>query len=154
MQHVPLPTYKQALLQTVAYRNIQTEVNSVLQKYDLNTTQWIILGFVHDCPTVLRVTDIAELLQVEGPFITSLVRKLAHKSYVRLRAHPKDSRARLLELTNEGTQLVPEVEKELSAHLSKLIHGFPPEDLTKYFQILERLISNIEPLSIDVFNHE
>jgi hypothetical protein len=66
-----LTTYQKARLQVVGYRSIQARVSEVLAGYGINTSQWIILGWLLDNPQGLRITALAEVLDVEVPLITA-----------------------------------------------------------------------------------
>jgi len=136
------PTYRQAALQMAAYRSVRAVVNGCLAGRRLNATQWAILGAVYDNPEQLRVTDLATQLQVEGAFVTNLVRQLLKAGYLTHTIHPTDNRARLLSLTTEGRQLVETVEPELMQRLQPLADGLKPADVTCYFSALGTVIAN------------
>lgn len=147
---VALATYKQALLQMVAYRNIRETVNDVLHRYDLNTTQWIVLGLVNDNPKQLRITDVAQALQVEGPLITILVRALIKADYIETTVSDHDARARLLTTTPAGKEFVVKAEKELTQRLKHVSKGVTPKTLSSHFSTLKAFIDNTTPLSIEI----
>ena len=144
-----LATYKQALLQMAAYRSTRAVVHEVLDKYELNSSEWIILGLVNDKPGSLRVRDLTDMLQVEGPFITKAIRKLETAGYLHFSPHPFDKRARLITLTDEGQALVLRVEPELSSHLEALSTGLSSRALEAYFDTLRTFIDNVKPLPQD-----
>jgi MarR family transcriptional regulator for hemolysin len=145
-----MTTYQKALLQMVAYRNIRASVQEVLDDYNLNTTQWIILGLVHDHPQRFRITDIASSLQVEGTLITNLTHRLVEAGYLKTTVSSADSRARLLALTPAGKTLVAKLEPELATHLKKLETDLPSTDLAGYFDTLQSFIDNSNPLPPDL----
>lgn len=141
-----LPTYKQALLEMVSYRNIRARVNQVLEIHQLNSTQWIILGLVGDHPNQMRVTDIARIIQVEGTFITNLVAELVKMGYVKLEKHPNDKRAKILGLTPDIMSKMQVIEQELTKQLGTFDAGTSPEERQLYFKVLESFISYTTPL--------
>ena len=89
-----LTTYQKARLQVVGYRAIQSEVSELLNKYDLNTSQWIILGWLYDNVEGLRITAIAEILEVEVPLITALMQPMERAKLVSLKVDAADRRDR------------------------------------------------------------
>lgn len=141
-----LTTYQKARLQVVAYRNIQTLATEVLSPYGINTSQWVILGWLHDNPDGMRVTALAEVLQVETPLVTSLIQPLEAVDNVKISVDSLDKRARLLTLTEAGEQLVEKVEKELSERMRLIEKGFRKNSIGSYFAALEKFIDNCRNL--------
>lgn len=139
------PTYNQALLQTVGYRSIRSVVNSVLEKYGLNTAQWVILGLVSEKPNKLRVTDAARELRVEDPLVTNLVQALVASDLVKSTSHKRDKRAKVLALTTSGEHLVTDIEPELTKALAPIEACASPADWETYFATLEKIITATGP---------
>ena len=135
-----MSTYENARLQVVGYRAIQNRVNELLSEYDMNTSQWIILGWLYDHPGGLRVTALGEVLEVETPLITALLQPLQARGLVRLNADPTDGRAKLTTLSKKGTQLVPKLEKQLTNHLQHFEASISPAEMRTYFMALEHFI--------------
>lgn len=140
-----IPTYQQARLQTVAFRGVRGAVNGVLEPHGLNTAQWIILGVLGERPGELRITDVATHLRVEDPLVTNLVRSLVNSGLVKSNPHRRDKRARVLELTAKGGQLVAKVEPELAAALAPIEACASPADWRTYFATLEKIIAATSP---------
>jgi len=141
-----LTTYQKARLQVVAHRNIQTLVTEVLAPYGLNTSQWIILGWLHDNPDGMRVTSLAEVLQVETPLITSLTQPLEAAGNLKITVDALDKRARLLTLSEPGEQLVGQVDVAIAERMQQLEKGFRKNGITSYFAALEKFIENYKRL--------
>ena len=137
-----LPTYKKTNLQMVAYRRIQAAVSALLSRFQLNTTQWIMLGFMSESTSGMRVTDMAKALQVEMPLITTTTQSLVAEGLMHTVAHARDKRAKLLMLTPKGRQLVREIEGYLANNLRQIEKGADPQDLNVYFKMLQRLGTN------------
>jgi MarR family transcriptional regulator for hemolysin len=137
-----LPTYKKTNLQMVAYRRIQTAVSSLLSRFHLNTTQWIMLGFMSESSSGMRVTDMAKALQVEMPLITTTTQALVAQGLMHTVAHARDKRAKLLMLTPKGKQLVREIEGYLTNNIRQIEKGADPQELKVYFSMLQRLGTN------------
>lgn len=135
-----MSTYQKARLQVVGYRAIQSRVTELLSDYGINTSQWVILGWLYDNPNGLRVTALGEILEVETPLITALLQPLQAEELVVLNTDPADGRAKLATLTTEGKQLVPKLEKELTAHLQHFETSIGSRAMADYFAALERFI--------------
>jgi DNA-binding MarR family transcriptional regulator len=137
-----IPTYKKAALQVIAYKRVREVVNGVLTRFDLNTTQWIILGTLYESATGLRITDIARALQVEVPLITTLSQPLLGEGWVRNKVSKTDRRTKPLALTKQGKALVGQIELELRSELKPIEEGLSSKEVGIYFQTLETFISN------------
>jgi DNA-binding MarR family transcriptional regulator len=132
-----LTTYQQARLQVVGYRAIQAEVHSLLDSFGLNTSQWVILGWLYDHPAGLRITALAEILDVETPLITALLQPLVKNRFVTQKTDPSDKRARLASLTEKGVGLVTKLEPQLTTYLERFNKNISQAELDNYFQVLE-----------------
>lgn len=135
------PTFEQALLQTVAYRGIRETVGKVLDSYDLNVAQWIILGLLSRSSGQLRITDIAHQLRVEDPLVTNLLRPLVGNGLVASTPHRSDKRARVLSLTPKGDKLITKIEPELAKRLASVEACASPADWETYFATLEKIVA-------------
>lgn len=135
---VRLTTYEKARLQVVGYRAIQNRVNEVLSQYDINTSQWIILGWLFEHPGGLRVTALADILDVETPLATALLQALQDLNTVNIQTDPSDRRARIVTLTGHGQRLVPVVEQALTEHLRIFDRAVQGDAMALYFTALER----------------
>jgi DNA-binding MarR family transcriptional regulator len=137
-----LTTYQKARLQVVGYRTVQAHITRVLERRHLNTSQWVILGWLRDNPEGLRVTKLAEVLAVETPLITNLVQPMQASGLVDSVADTQDKRAKRLTLTEKGDELVRHLEVELGDHLKFIEDGFKRQELDAYFTALERFVQN------------
>lgn len=135
-----LSTYQKARLQVVGYRAIQSRVTELLSDYGINTSQWVIMGWLYDNPGGLRVTALGEILEVETPLITALLQPLQGEELVELNTDPTDGRAKLATLTTGGKQLVPKLETQLTAHLQHFEASIGTQAMGDYFAALERFI--------------
>lgn len=137
-----LPTYKKAMVQVVAYKRIRNILNAVLKRFELNTTQWMILGVLYESATGLRITDIANSLEVEVPLITRLSHSLLRAGLVENKLALSDKRTKPLALTLRGQQLVAKVEHELTKRTKRLEQGVSDRQVNNYFRTLETFMDN------------
>ena len=134
-------TYTAAILQTEAYKVLRNHVVQTLGKFDLTVSEWTILGHIYHHES-LRFIDIAQLLNVEPPHITTLIDILQKKKLVQRKDDPSDRRSKRIVLTKKAQDLVPGIEIELSSHMNLLLEGITPEEMTIYFKILQTIIDN------------
>lgn len=140
-----LPTYKKMMMQVVAYRRIRGIVSNVLRRFDLNTTQWMILGVLYESTTGLRITDIARSVEVEVPLITRLARTLKAAGLIENRASLKDKRAKPLGLTEQGQAMIARVERELANRTERIEEGVSSREVETYFKTLGTFMDNASP---------
>ncbi len=136
------PTYKSGVLQVKAYRILQMRVSQILGRFQLNPTEWSILGITFENSNGIRLTEIAALLNVETALITILVNELEQKKLVERHPHPKDKRAKLLLITHKGKHLIPRVEEKVKEELDILLKGITTSELNTYRMVLQTIISN------------
>lgn len=135
------PSYKSGLLQVQAYRVLRSKVSQTLDKYDLTTTEWSLLGLIYD-RRGLWGSEIALALGVEPPMVTQLVEHLLKRDLVKTQVDSEDRRAKLILLTKKSRVLVPQVEQALTQTLSDILLGVVPEDLLAYQRVLETIVKN------------
>jgi DNA-binding MarR family transcriptional regulator len=135
-------TYQIGLLQAKAYRILKQYTTNALQHLNISTTEWALLGFLNDQPKPVRASVIAEVLGVEPPFVTVLIKKLEKQGLVSIQPDPNDNRSKLLELSAEGTEFVGKTELYLRDKMRPLAQGTGLSDVAGYVSVLERIIEN------------
>lgn len=129
------------ILQVKAHRALQFYVSREVKKFGLTPTQWFVLGQI-DKSRQIRPADIAGLLKVEAPLITSLTDELQKKGLINKVPHPTDKRVKLLELTAKSRELIPIIEASLQTCLKDLIKGVSPAELRTYEKVLKTIVAN------------
>lgn len=137
-----VPTYESAILQVKAYRILQANVRNALKKYKINPTEWSIVGIIYQQKNGIRLSEIANMLDIDRPLITIIANNLEKKELIDRVDHPKDKRAKLLFLTSKAKLLLPVIEKELQVKLIKLLNGLTVEELNTYKKVLETIVAN------------
>jgi len=136
-------TYLSGVLQVKAYRILQAKVADETKRFDINPTQWFIIGQLKDNQSI-RATDLAGLLKVDPPLITSLTDDLVAKGVIQKQQHTKDKRVNILKLTSNGTKLVLELEKRLQSVLGMLLKGLKTNELNAYEKVLSAIVQNAD----------
>lgn len=136
-----LPTYEKARLQAVANKQIRDVLNVALKPYAINTTQWMILGVLKQ-GLANKTSDIAKMLGVEVPLITTLVQPLLASGLLLQYADEHDKRSKPLRLSDIGEGLVQRVDEQLKQDLTILENGIGHDQLHDYFVTLQTLITN------------
>ena len=90
----------------------------------------------------LRLTDLTATEQLKQPALTSLVAKLERDGLVSRRRDPRDGRAVLLSLTQEGQEIVRARHSDRMTRLSRLAGQLNDQErdaLAGYARVLARL---------------
>jgi DNA-binding MarR family transcriptional regulator len=82
---------------------------------------------------------LAERLSADPPYVTLVVDDLEERGLVRRMPHPKDRRAKLVELTAAGRAAAMHADAILDEPPTEL-RDVPPEDLATVLRVLQRLV--------------
>ena len=139
------PSYNYSILLTKAYRTLRVRVYSCLEKYELIPTHWSLIGLVYRAKTGITLSDAAAELGVKLPLVTIMVDYLAEKGLIERVANKADGRSKLLVPTQQGVQLVSEIEAELTKTLAPLLDGVSSEQMHTFQTVLQSIITNDRP---------
>lgn len=137
-----MSTYAATVLQVITYKKLQAKINAVLKQYELNMTQWIILGRLKEKKGGLRTTDLARFMHVEVPLVTMVSQPLMGRGLIDSNKINHDKRAKLLKLTDSATKLIDMVEKRLQTQVKDIMKDVSVQDMNAYFRVLERMVQN------------
>lgn len=132
------------LQQAKSNRFVKSYTSHILERYDLSTLDWSLLGSIYKEPDGCRFVDISKSMGVEPPFVTELMNDPKLKTYLDIKTDPEDRRAKIVALTNKGKQRVTDIEKRLHASLSKVLSAIPNADMKTYVNVMQKLIDKLE----------
>jgi DNA-binding MarR family transcriptional regulator len=89
-------------------------------------------------PEPLTLRALAERLQADPPYVTLMVDDLEERGLLQRMPHPKDGRAKLVELTAAGRAAAARADAILDEPPAAL-HDVPAKDLAALLRVLERL---------------
>ena len=92
----------------------------------------------------LRVTALAEMLDVDAPTVTRKIQQLERDGLVVRHADPDDGRASRISLTPAGRRTLERVLKARRAWLDRLLEGWDDEDLARFGSLLGRFAASLE----------
>jgi DNA-binding MarR family transcriptional regulator len=136
-------TYTAGMLQTRAYKILVEETSLVLAPLGISTTEWAMLGLLLEIGST-RPKHIAKFVGVEPPFVTVMATHLKKCGWVTEMTDAKDSRAKLLSITEKGKAFVRKTEVHVRNQMRPLVSGVSPSDLLGYLAVLESIIKNSE----------
>lgn len=123
------PTFQTALHQLRAHRALTAFFTDFLQAIGLSLSQWVLLGILSEKGSI-RPAQIAGILGVKPPVVTTLVQELHHKGLLQRAPHPTDSRSHVIMLTPKGSNVVIVTEKRLRGEFRAFMHELTlPENI-------------------------
>lgn len=135
------PTYRMAVMQSRANRAFKLKMAQLLRQHNLTMMQWTIIGLVQDGGKAgLRISDLAAELDTSMAFVTTTVNMLEAKGMVQKTSHERDSRAKLVRITDSFKSKVKAIEKDLHSHIEKwLSDKVGVKDLETYRKVLNAI---------------
>jgi DNA-binding MarR family transcriptional regulator len=91
----------------------------------------------------MRVTELAEQLQVDAPTVTRKIQQLERDGLVGRHADPDDRRATQIELTSAGKRTIERVNKARRAWLESLLSDWDTKDLDSFAELLGRFADGL-----------
>lgn len=134
-----LSTAHVGVLQDFAYRVLKARTTHHLARYDLTSSQWAVLGMLHEKREGMRARDLAEVLGVKKPYITAMTQKLQKRGMIEILPSTADGRVRQITLSATSVALVPEIERDLRSAMHGLVEGVSPRDLLGYLRVIKAI---------------
>jgi len=124
------------------YRSYIEQLNQLLSKYHLYSSQWAILYLLHYRGSH-TLNEMARLRSVEGPTITRLTNKLKDLGYVNT-VHGEDRRTKKITVTERGVDVIQKIESEIEAFQSKITQGIPAEGMERMHAYITTIHENLK----------
>lgn len=137
-----IPTYLSGALFMKAYRLLRLNVTGCLSQFGINPTSWVLLGIIRETKDGIRLAEVANIMNVKAPLITTLVHDLIAKELIELLPHHTDKRVKLLLLTPAGKVYIKKVEAALEQSLQGILAGTTDTDLSGFEAVLEAIVRN------------
>lgn len=124
---------------------IQEDMGRELEPAGLTPARTHLLWLVHaQGPSTQGA--LARALQVSPRNVTGLVDALEAGGFARRTPHPTDRRATLVELTEQGTRTVTEMEGQRQRIAAHLVSGFDPDRLERFRADLDAVTERLHEL--------
>ncbi|RHW32726.1 MarR family transcriptional regulator [Lysinibacillus yapensis] len=123
------------------YRPYVNAVNNRLAKYQLYTSQWVVLRLIR-VKGPFTQAEIAKETRVEKPSVTRITQKLIDLGYVETK-QGEDKREKYVRLTVLGEEVYEQLQKELTDFLKDLTEGISEEDLKTARNVLNQILQNV-----------
>lgn len=136
-----ITTYQAGVVQAAAHRNIQKYCDAILRPYGITKMHWLIIGTLFDHqPDGLRITDLANIIGTNVPYLTTTINLLQNKDMVTRDYNKKDARSKLVMIDPVFALKCEEIENALRDHLRDLVYpSVDPAEFRVYMRVLHQL---------------
>jgi MarR family transcriptional regulator, organic hydroperoxide resistance regulator len=134
-------TRLQMLFQSI-FKKIGADVAEQLSKTGLTKPQFMIMQFIGQREHC-RVTDIANIMEVKPSAITLMIDRLVSAGWVNRREDPSDRRAVVIELTDEGKDILAEAKQKCDRLTADYLACFSREELDLLIRLYEKLEQSV-----------
>ena len=92
-------------------RRAEKLANQELARFDLTSTQFRTLTYLsHRPPQTVRQCDLEVFFSKSNPAVTGILNNMEQKGLIRRVCNPADGRSKVLEITEKGWALLPELD--------------------------------------------
>ena len=92
-------------------RRAEKLANQELARFDLTSTQFRTLMYLsHQPPLTVRQCDLEVFFSKSNPAVTGILNNMEQKGLIRRVCNPADGRSKVLEITEKGWALLPELD--------------------------------------------
>ena len=126
---------------------LELRANRALAREDLTGVQAQILLYILEAPNGTSLTAIHRDSGYSMPAISTLVKRLREKGYVRVEPCAADDRRKLLFGTDKGKQVQNFLDESIRETEDWLYQDFSAEDLATLDQLQKRMLHNLSALN-------
>ncbi len=126
-------------LQLITSKKLQSKIKSILDEYELNLTQWLIISRLNTIRSGLRTTDLARFMHVEVPLVTMMSRPLRKRGLIVSDPQSGDKREKMLSVTTPAQEIIADVDSRLQKQVETMTKDVSNKDMQTYFKVLQSL---------------
>ena len=138
---------------SIVYRSSQKYFDRLLAKYDLGYGNILILTLINEREGI-SMNDLANLGNFDKGTITKSIQHLIDKGYVKAIVSLNDKRQKELYLTDEASNLMPEIYIVRQRWWEYLLKDLNDEELAVLQKGLPKIIKNAKDLTLDEKPHD
>lgn len=118
-------------------RLFEKQMNHLLKKHNLFTSQWAILFCIHRFGPISQ-TNIWRYLNVEAPTVTRTLAKMEQNGWIK-RQSGNDKREWIIEFTEEAKQKLPVIKQTVEELEDELLLNFTQEEKKQLYNLLNKI---------------
>ncbi|MCB9994225.1 MAG: MarR family transcriptional regulator [Hyphomicrobiaceae bacterium] len=124
------------------YRLMRRRFEFVSQPYDLTFPQWRALSQLYRRDG-LSQAELAGLIDSDPMTLSGMMERLEAKNFVERRPDPKDSRAKVVLITETARDVVAAMKAEMTRTQEQVLEGLSESERDHLIDILQRLSVNL-----------
>ena len=126
---------------------LEQNMNKILGKYELTSSQATILGYIYKTEKVgieIQQKDIEEYFYLKNPTVTGILDRLEKKSFVVRKVSDKDRRKKIVTLTASSRKIHDEVNNCINSFMKKAYQGVTKEEIETFINMINKVSYNLE----------
>ena len=92
----------------------------------------------------LTQIELASYLEIEAQNLIRVLDRLVEMNYIVKTVHPKDRRAKCLTLSQEGKQVLDQLNAEITKTYAQTLKGISEAEQEQTFEVLQKLKANLQ----------
>ena len=124
-------------------RRAEKLANQELAKFDLTSTQFRTLMYLsHQPPLTVRQCDLEVFFSKSNPAVTGILNNMEQKDLIRRVCNPADGRSKVLEITEKGLALLPQLDAYRGWMDKLLTENMTEEEKAILIVLLKKMINS------------
>ena len=124
-------------------RRAEKLANQELAKFDLTSTQFRTLTYLsHQPPLTVRQCDLEVFFSKSNPAVTGILNNMEQKDLIRRVCNPADGRSKVLEITEKGLALLPQLDAYRGWMDKLLTENMTEEEKAILIVLLKKMINS------------
>lgn len=123
-------------------RLLRRRFDAEAQRHDLTLPQWRVIAQLAHADGVSQV-ELAGLIETDPMTVSGVVERLESKGLVIRIAHPEDSRAKIVKITDKARALVNEMKLLANDVYAEALQGISESDRATTLRVLNEMSANL-----------
>ncbi|MGD6851097.1 MAG: MarR family winged helix-turn-helix transcriptional regulator [Candidatus Bathyarchaeia archaeon] len=126
---------------------IKMHIDSKLVKYDITNPQARVVGFIgekEDEEITVYQKDIEAFMEITGASVSSLLRGLEKKGFIKRIRSASDDRTKELTLTPKGRELIVTFNSVFNETENKIVQGMTNDQKIMFLELLKLVVNNFD----------
>ena len=135
-------------LVSILHRRAHTYLDRQLRPYGLSFTHFRMLVFLSYHPGMCQ-EDVRSFIDADKGGVAHSIKKLVEKGYVARKRDPRDRRAYVIKVTDEGSAFLAEVEHVASDFNDRMMEGLSADEMKLAEGLIQKMVDNVCELPDD-----
>ncbi|NLC96210.1 MAG: hypothetical protein GX675_01370 [Erysipelotrichaceae bacterium] len=132
--------------------SIEKYINNTLQKYELTSSQGMVLSFIQKSNGELNPVDIEKNFKYSHPTVLGILKRLQEKEFIDINKSKKDQRFNIISLTEKGKSVKNEIQISINELEERLLKDIDENSSEIFMNTLFKMIDNLKEIDDDKNN--